>query len=204
MAGTAVEVNFPVYGSGVPEPVPQATSRLGSPLVTRTLIAALTAALIALGLAAAPASAATRNIPDPVDSQRPSSYDLRSTKIDNGRRYISFVASVRNLRRVPFTLQAEFSVGPQRQSGQQFVALTSQDRGEPKVTALQYENENGDRDPIRCRGVRSSFDFSRDRVTLKVPQFCLGEGVGRQKVQVLTGVPSSGFDRSKPVFVARN
>lgn len=170
--------------------------------MTRSLVAALAAAPVMLGLAVGPASAATVTQRDPLSSSAPSSFDLRRLVYENGARQLVIKLDVRNLRDTDTFVQTRFSTRAVRESGQNFVVTARRDRGGRGFIDLGIESRESTA-VIPCRNLSRSFNLRTDRITMRVPQFCLGEGTGTQRLTTSIGVVHRTFDTSKPIGVRR-
>jgi hypothetical protein len=171
--------------------------------MTRTAISALLLALLTTTLLAHPAAAATRTLRDQFDDSLPATHDLREVTYRNGTRVLEVTVYVTDLRDVSTMVRTEFGTRPMRADGQTFEVQSKRLRGERPRALLFVRTDGRGRDRLRCDGARTRFDLRADRIVTVVPQFCLGEGTGRQQLTTKVGMPQRSFDESPLVRVGQ-
>lgn len=150
------------------------------------LLAVLTALMLGLTIAASPAAAATVTRKD-ARGDAPARYDMTRATYTNTSAKIAVRITLVNLRRVGtrFVLKTNTSF----MGDAQFVVVVVRRRG-GSATHRLFIAEDNERSKIPCR-IRSRWAYARDVVRISMPQTCLGEGYGDQRMKLASGKPDA-------------
>jgi hypothetical protein len=150
------------------------------------LLAVLTALMLGLTIAASPAAAATVTRKD-ARGDAPARYDVTRVTYTNTSDRIAVRIKLVNLRRVGmrFVLKTNTSF----MGDAQFVVVVVRRPG-GSTTHRLFVMEANERTKIPCR-IRSRWAYARDVVTISMPQVCLGEGYGDQRMRLASGKPGA-------------
>ncbi|GAA0978296.1 hypothetical protein ENKNEFLB_02813 [Nocardioides aquaticus] len=155
----------------------------------RALILGASSALV-LGLAP-PTSAADATRTDP-RGDAAAKYDLLSGKYVNSAQAFSVNAKVANLQNVTTQVRVSFATPAMKRRNSQFEVYAKRARGGARTKVL-YSRSGGTWDRLNCSGLRATWKLDQDRFVVRVPQACLGEGVGKQTAYTSIGLPNREF-----------
>jgi hypothetical protein len=150
------------------------------------LVAMLTALMLGLIIAASPAAAATVTRTD-ARGDAPARYDITRVTYTNTSDKIAVRIKLVNLRRVGmrFVLRTNTSF----MGDAQFVVVVVRRPG-GSTTHRLFSQEGNERIKIPCQ-IRSRWAYARDVVRISMPQTCLGEGYGDQRMKLASGKPGA-------------
>jgi len=150
----------------------------------RTLLAALTTALLVLGTNGGASVAGTVSRGD-ARGEVMARYDITRVRYVNSADVFAVQVKVRNLRNVRNAIV--INTNTPFMGYDQFYIFAKRLPNGHKVSRLE---SGGSRIP--CPRLRASWNFRADVVRVVVPQRCFGEGHGNQRATVAIGNPMAG------------
>jgi hypothetical protein len=163
--------------------------RLGARALLVPAVPALALAT-ALGLAA-PASAATGTVTDPVDHIYPAYSDLRSMTVRNGPHEFTAFVHLRSVR--PDKTSAYVLVSDDRHGVDYSIGTESSGHSHRAVFVRFGSEDNASK--VTCKSLQVLLQPKRHRMVVRFRQNCLTYSAGRLAISALTEVPGSGDDQ---------